>query len=497
MMKNIIIKKFKSIFISGLIVLSIGCERDIADDAPDALFSSNGEVFTDIPVGLTDQFFESFNPAEGYNTDDTFEVVDDESFDGTSSIRIDVPSPDNPNGFLAGGIFRDRGEGRNLTGYDALTFWAKASTTATLASVGFGSDFEEDKFAVTRSNLQLTTNWTKYIIPIPDPSKLVQERGLFSYIAAPFDVLGDGPNGNEIGWTMWIDEIRFETLGTLGQPRPGIFNGSDIVTEAFTGSNIQVTPLTYTVNQPSGLNATVNATANYFEFESSDPAVASVDSTGEITVLGDGTTTITASIGNIAAEGSIEVTSIGPFPHAPVPTRDPANVISLFSDAYTNVPVRHYNGFFLPFQTTQGGAGSDPNNVDIQAPFSDGSPDNIINYTALNFVSIGTYETVPLVDVSSMTTIHMDINVREAIDGGDFIRILIEAGTGAGATSAGDFTLNAAALSNVNADGWATIDIPLSSFSGSIDFANLGQVFFISDATVSDIWVDNVYFHND
>ena len=217
-----------------------------------------------------------------------------------------------------------------------------------------------------------------------------------------------------------------------------------------------------------------------------------------VSVVGSsGTTTITAILNNIQATGSLEVTSNGQFPSAPIPTRDASNVISLFSDAYTNVPVRHYNGFFEPYQTTLGGAGSDPNNVDIQGVLPDGSLDNIINYTQLNFVSIGTYETVQLVDASTATHLHIDINVRETIDAADFIRLELESGTFTGSTASGSFVLSSAALSNVNSDGWASIDVPLASFSGAVDFSSLGQLFFISDGTISNIWVDNVYYYNE
>jgi len=250
-------------------------------------------------------------------------------------------------------------------------------------------------------------------------------------------------------------------------------------------------------NLPTGINQTVNTTPGYFNFLSSNESVATVSESGVITVIGVGNATITATLGNSVAEGSLEITSNGPFPSAPVPTRDAANVVSLFSDAYTNVPVRHYNGFFEPFQTTEGGAGADPNNVDLQVPMLGGGVDNIINYTSLNFVSIGTYDTVSLVDISAMSHLHVDINIRESIDGGDFIRLSLESGTGQGATTSGNFILNAAALGNSDENGWLSLDIPISSFSGFSDPANLGQVFFISDATISDIWVDNVYFYNE
>jgi hypothetical protein len=44
-------------------------------------------------------------------------------YKGTASMRFDVPVGD-PGGSYAGAIFPDA-TGRNLTGYDALTFWVK------------------------------------------------------------------------------------------------------------------------------------------------------------------------------------------------------------------------------------------------------------------------------------------------------------------------------------------------------------------------------------
>ncbi len=500
-MKKIKYNNLKRICFAALVfMLALGCERDLTEEVQLATFPSIGEVFTDAPVNLTDQFFVSFDPAQGANTEG-FGVDTNVAFQGTTSIRIDVPASNDPNGGFIGGIFRDRGEGRNLTQYDALTFWARGSTTGTLGEVGFGTDFLGGQFPVSRSNIQLTTNWKKYVIPIPDASKLVQEKGMFLFAAGGLDVLGDGPNGNEIGWTFWLDEIRFETLGTNLAVNTEILNGQDIVIQGFAGTNLEITGLSQTINLGTGENVDINVAPAYFNFLNSNPSVATVTESGLVSVAGNsGTTIITGQINGIEANGSLEVTSNGQFPVAPIPTRDSGDVISLFSDAYSNVPVRHYNGFFAPFQTTMGGAGSDPNNVDIQGTLPDGSLDNIINYTQLNFVSIGTYDTVPLVDVSTMTHLHININVREAIDPSDFIRLEIESGTFTGSTGNGSFILSSAFLTNpanVNDDGWVTVEVPLSSFSGNIDFSELGQLFFISDATISDIWVDNVYFYND
>ena len=473
----------------------VGCERDLSDDVVLATFPTTAEIFIDAPVGLTDQFFRSFDPAVGANTNG-FGVDNTIFYEGTASIRVDVPASNDPDGGFIGGIFEDRGEGRDLSGYDALTFWARGSTSGTVL-VGFGTDFDrptDQPSYNVETAIQMSTGWRKYTIPIPDPSKLTQESGMFLFSAGGFDPLGDGPNGNEVAWTFWIDELKFENLGTNLRVGSTILDGADLTNEGFTGTTVTLSGFTETTNLASGQNVTTSISGDYFDFAASAPGVATVSSRGVVSVIGStGIATITGSLDGTPASGSLTITSNGELPHAPIPTRDAANVVSLFSDAYTNVPVRHYNGFFQ-FATTQGGAGNDPNNVDIQDPFPGGGLDNIISYTQLNFVSIGTYETVALPDISQMTHLHVDINIREAVDSGDFIRLSIETGTGTGSTTAGNFILNATALGNTNADGWLTLDIPLASFPG-LTGNDLGQVFFVSDATISNIWVDNVYFY--
>lgn len=491
-MKKIQILNLKKAFLLTLIfTVSLSCERALSDDVVLATFQTNPNVFTDAPAGLTDEFFISFDPASGANTEG-FGTDDNEAYEGTSSIRIDVPAPNDPNGGFIGGIFRDRGEGRDLSGYDALTFWMKGSTTASVSLLGFGTDFLEDKFPVSIANKQLSTDWRKVIIPLPDASRLTQEKGMFVFAAGTESTGG-------VGFTFWIDEIKFEKLGTLKLQNYFIQNGNEVGVNVFTGVNQRVTGLGAIYNLPTGNSQTITISPNYFDFKTDNTSVTgnfTFNQAGEIItpIIGKGKATVTAEVANILATGALVINGQGDFPHAPIPTAT-NNVVSIFSDAYSNIPVRHYNGFFAPFQTTEGGAGSDPNNLDIKAPFANGVLDNIINYTKLNFVSIGMYEAVPNIDVSATNTLHIDINVRENIDNGDFIRIQLESGTGSGTTSGGSFSINAAALRNADANGWVSLDIPLSRFSGFNSRTNLGQLFFISDNTVSNIWVDNVYFY--
>jgi hypothetical protein len=242
-----------------------------------------------------------------------------------------------------------------------------------------------------------------------------------------------------------------------------------------------MTGLTQTFNLASGLNQTVAAAPSYFTFKSTNVDVARVSERGVISIVGTGTSTITAVLAGVKAKGSITIESLGNFVPAPTPSRNPANVISVFSDAYTNIPVDFYNGFF-EFQTTLGGA-----NLNIGG-------DNLIQYTVLNFVA--TEFKNPTANVSQMTHFHVDIQVREAIDQGDFIAIELgdfgaNAAFGGGDDSSGRVTFTNTALTS---NQWISLDIPLASF-GLSSRNHLAQIFFISDAKISTLLVDNMYFY--
>lgn len=455
-----------------LVLIAFGCTREELV-LPAATFNNTPEIFTDVPVNLTDEFFISFDPAEGANTGG-FGVDDIIAYEGTTSIRIDVPAATDPDGSFIGGIFEDRGDGRDLTSYNALTFWAKASTTATIGLFGFGTDFGDNTYAASLENTALTTGWKKYVIPIPDPSKLVQEKGMFIFSA------GSQSTGG-LGYTFWMDELKFEKLGTVAHPLPEIFGGVDQVQSAFNGVTIPVSGASVIYNV-DGDEVSVSAAPAYFNFISSDPTVASVDEFGIITVNQAGTAAISATIGDgndaITAAGSLSVTSLGAFDSAPTPpARDAGDVVSIFSDSYDNVQVDNYNGFF-EFATTQGGA------ISIAG-------DNIISYTDLNFVSINMFNS-PNVDASDMTHLHMDINVRETVSAADYINIVVINNNGSSETSS---TISLTSYSALQENAWVSYDIPLTDFAGLGGTDDIDLIFFVSDATISSIYVDNVYFY--
>jgi hypothetical protein len=471
-MKNIKFIYSKIILLSGLLFLATeSCEREISSDIVFATNSKAGEIFTESPIGLGSNFYLPFNGSKA-----TAWTVDiNEGYESEASMRFDVPNADDPEGNYAGAIFRIDGPGRNLTEYDALTFWAKASQGVSIGEMGFGLDFEQSKYQVGQTGINLSTNWVKYVIPIPDPSKLIEERGMFWYSAGT-----QGTGG--FGYTFWIDDLQFEKLGTLGQPKPAIVNGEDLIQDTYSGINLEVTGLTQTFNLGSGMNNTLTIAPRYFDFTSSDPSLASVDELGIIEILNDGSPVITASLAGVEAAGSLTINNLGNFELAPIPTRDPSNVTSIFSDSYTNSPVDFFNGFWEPYQTTL--------SADFQV-----EGNNVLNYTNFNFV--GNQFSNPTIDASIKSNVHIDMFIPgEVPSNADFLITIVDFGIdqsqGGGDDSREQIFFN---KSIWVANTWITLEFPITMSSRN----SVGQIIYenINISSISNFYLDNIYFYSE
>lgn len=458
---NILTSFMKFVPIGFISVLLLGCERDTSNLEP-ATFPADPEVFIDgFSSGLNYAAF-------GGSVPTAFDVDNDITYNNSkSSMRIEVPNANDPRGAYAGGTYFTEVP-RDLSGYNALTFWAKSTQSASLDVVGFGNDLGTSRYQATISGLILTTGWQKYIIPLPDPSKLTAERGMFFYSEGPED---------EKGYTFWIDELKFEKLGTIAHPQYAILNGEDQTETSVIGVSKNIGGLVLICNLPTGINQIVNVSPAYFEFTSSNTSVAEVDASGKVSVTGGpGDAVITAVAGGNEANGSLSIQSMGAFVHAPVPAQDPATVISIFSDAYENVPVDYYNGYWAPYQTT------------LSADF-EVSGDHILHYTNFNFV--GTQMSSPTVDASSMTHLHVDIYIPNALTSNAQIRIELADNAGGGT---GVFT---SGISTAQTQQWISLNLPLSGFAGLSSKTALWQIVFVNvTGNIPSFYADNIYFYN-
>ena len=168
-----------------------------------------------------------------------------------------------------------------------------------------------------------------------------------------------------------------------------------------------------------------------------------------------------------------------PTTSAPTPTQDAANVISLYSDAYTDVA------------TTWPTPWSDPNNTTSDVTIDGGL---VKEHLAINFVGVEFQ-----VDATSMTHLHLDVWTPDAdslllrlVDfGGD--------GFGGGNDTQGEVTVDSASTPALVQGSWVSLDIALSDLQadGLASLADLNQIVLDPTADGSTVYVDNVYFYND
>lgn len=383
---------------------------------------------------------------------------------GAVSLRITVPGPGDPSGGYAGGAFV-AGRKRDLSQYDALSFWARADHPITFDVFGLGNDNTgTSRYEAKRGAVPLTTTWTHVVIPLPLPGRLADEKGLFFF--------AEGPEAGQ-GATVWLDEVVFTTLGTITNPRPTI---PTVTLAPDVGADVAVTgtQVTFAVD---GVDATLDVMPGYFTFQSSDLAVAT-GGEGTLRAVGTGSAQITATLGPVPAAGVITLTpNPAPIVAAPTPTVPAGDVVSLFSNAYTNLPVDTWSTTWDQADVS-----------DVQVAGNDTKKYRNLVFSAAEFT--GTH----LVDASAMTHFHADVWAA----GGTLLKLkLVDFGAngvfGGGDDREHELTFNAGSTPPLVVRGWTSLDIPFSTFVNLTTRGHLAQLILSGD--VGTVYVDNVYFH--
>jgi hypothetical protein len=153
------------------------------------------------------------------------------------------------------------------------------------------------------------------------------------------------------------------------------------------------------------------------------------------------------------------------------PTNDAVDVISIYSDAYTDITT-NYNPSWA-----QSGS--------VNTTYDSGDGNNVMVYTNFNYQ--GTI--FPATDLTTMENLHIDIWVADASV--RTIKVTPNAG--------GEFLVTVP----VTSGAWNSVDIPLSNFTG-LTFGSVPELKFdgqfAADGTTpdgavrSDVYLDNIYF---
>lgn len=157
------------------------------------------------------------------------------------------------------------------------------------------------------------------------------------------------------------------------------------------------------------------------------------------------------------------------------PARDPSKVISLFSDAYTNVPVDTWR--------------TDWSSAVLTDLTINGNPTK--KYSQLDFVGIETISNQ--LNITNMTHLHLDVWSPNFT----FFGIkLVDFGPN-GVYGGGDDVEHQVNFTSLTQSEWVSLDIPLSEFTGLTTMNNIAQYILVGQPTgLTTVYIDNFYFYN-
>ncbi|MCF8322644.1 MAG: T9SS type A sorting domain-containing protein [Flavobacterium sp.] len=197
----------------------------------------------------------------------------------------------------------------------------------------------------------------------------------------------------------------------------------------------------------------------------------------------------TAAIDNITggSQGAPIVVVADPAPTTAAPTppaRNAVDVISLFSNAYTNKTIENWSANY--------------DTADISDVVIAGNDTKKVNFT--NFLGVQFTTPANRIDATPMTNFHIDLWIPSSTATLDksFNLKLSNWAKGSGQANSIDFsTTNAStpSLPRTNPGTWITLDIPLSSFSAGArnDIAE----FLITAPVLGLVYIDNIYLWRD
>lgn len=188
----------------------------------------------------------------------------------------------------------------------------------------------------------------------------------------------------------------------------------------------------------------------------------------QLKLVGDPWAAGTVFVDNIYFYVSTASLPTSPTSGAPIPTTDPSNVVSIFSDTYTNIVVNEWNPGW--------GQATVLTSVDFEG-------NNALLYESLDFTGIVTDYANPT-DLSSQNYVHFDYWTNDAAS----LSLKIVNTT----QPDGDPLKEAeVAVSQVALGAWTSVDIPLSEYS--TDMSGITQLLFVSSG--AKVYVDNIYFY--
>ena len=308
--------------------------------------------------------------------------------------------------------------------------------------------------------------------------------------AVSFDIAfgDDTPDPVSIENGENVDHTYEEGTYTVSATAYGLTGLSATLTQELEVSFQAPTNLEVSIENDAAVSKQVNVTvsADYainFEVYSGetlviDPVTANIGDTAVIQYAEAGFYDITIIVLGAAietttyVEESFEVTEIlAPTEVAPIPApRQPEDVVSIFSDAYTNVTLDE-----LP--TTWSSSGFEATTI---------GSDNIWQLSNIDFVGMVT-NYAEGIDLSQMETMHIDYWVPDGVTNELMVKIVNTVDGGEDIES----------LGTTVSGSWQSVELDMSGFDGG-NLANkekITQILIDSDGVASLAYIDNFYFY--
>jgi len=223
------------------------------------------------------------------------------------------------------------------------------------------------------------------------------------------------------------------------------------------------------------LTAPTSNSLGAFNYTSSDTTVATI-SGSTVTIVGAGSTVITATQAATSSYGTgfIATTFIVSFPAptvaAPTPTVPENRVLSLFSDAYTNILGTNW--------APNWGQSTQVSNIQIAGNETE-------KYEFMNYQGV---QLANPIDVSSMTSMHIDIWTPNCTT---FEIFLVNQAPPAGQVG---FSGEQSVSVSPTQSGWNSFDIPLTAYS-ALELNHIQQLKLVATPFgTTTAYLDNIYF---
>ena len=184
--------------------------------------------------------------------------------------------------------------------------------------------------------------------------------------------------------------------------------------------------------------------------------------------------------------GPLGTPVVAPSPSVPAPTppaRAAADVVSIYSDAYSPIAFDNFDAGWC------GGAAT----TEVQIV-----GDNTLKKNS-GVICHGIEFQSNKLDLSTFTHIHFDFYITDTDLTGDVFNVkLVDFGGGTAEASALEININGGSTPQLVANQWVSVDVPITALGGVVannltrsDVAQIG----ITTAMVSNVWYDNIYLH--